>query len=241
MEDVNDVLLVESNNENVADNMNKIEDETLGQNGLIVPEVGMMFNNETDMFEIYKRYAYDIGFPVRRRNSKKWDDGILRYVTFTYNREGRRGGNASRSLKPKSISQTDCKARISASSDNHGRWRINIVHLDHNHETSPSKSRLHRCNRELNVNVKRKLEVNDVVGILLHKSYNFAVAQVCGYENMMCIEKDCRNYIKQVRRLRLGEGDATTIQSYFSKMQAKCSRFYFSIDLDDESQLRNVF
>ncbi|XP_022899201.1 protein FAR1-RELATED SEQUENCE 5-like [Olea europaea var. sylvestris] len=212
MEDVNDEL-VESSNDNGADNMNRVEDERLGENGPIVPEVGMMFNNETEMFEMYKRYAYDIRFPVRRRNSKKGDDGILRYVTFTCSREGRRSSNVSGSLKPKSICQTDCKARISASSDCRGRWRINTVHLDHNHETSPSKSRLYRCNRELSANVKRKLEVNDVAGIPLQKSYNSTVAEVGGYENMTCIEKDCRNYIEQVRRLRLGEGDVAAIQS----------------------------
>ncbi|XP_022841862.1 protein FAR1-RELATED SEQUENCE 5-like [Olea europaea var. sylvestris] len=58
---------------------------------------------------------------------------------------------------------------------------------------------------------------------------------------MSCVEKDCRNYIEKVRRLRLGEGDATAIQTYFSKMQAQCSGFFFSIDLDDDSRLKNIF
>ncbi|CAA2939539.1 Hypothetical predicted protein [Olea europaea subsp. europaea] len=199
MEYVNDDLLVESNNENVADYMNRDEEETLRQNDPIVPKVSMMFNNEKEMFEMYKRYAYHIGFSLRKQNSKKGDDGVLRYVTFTCSREGRRSSNASGLLKPKPISQTGCKVRISASSDSHGMWRINTVHLDHNHETSPSKSRLYRCNRELSANVKHKLEVNDMTGISLHKSYNSAVAKVGGYENMTCIEKDCGSYIEQVR------------------------------------------
>ncbi|XP_022897594.1 protein FAR-RED ELONGATED HYPOCOTYL 3-like [Olea europaea var. sylvestris] len=58
---------------------------------------------------------------------------------------------------------------------------------------------------------------------------------------MSCVEKDCRNYIEKVRRLRLGEGDATAIQTYFSKMQAQCSGFFFSMDLDDDSRLKNIF
>ncbi|CAA2984305.1 Hypothetical predicted protein [Olea europaea subsp. europaea] len=58
---------------------------------------------------------------------------------------------------------------------------------------------------------------------------------------MMFIEKDCRNYIEQVRRLKLGEGDAAAIQSYFSRMQASCFGFYFSMDLEDESRLKNLF
>ncbi|CAA3021758.1 Hypothetical predicted protein [Olea europaea subsp. europaea] len=58
---------------------------------------------------------------------------------------------------------------------------------------------------------------------------------------MTCIEKDCRNYVEQVRRLRLGEEDAAAIQFYFSNMQARCSGFFFSMDLDEESLLRNIF
>ncbi|XP_022897778.1 protein FAR-RED IMPAIRED RESPONSE 1-like [Olea europaea var. sylvestris] len=60
--------------------------------------------------------------------------------------------------------------------------------------------------------------------VLLSRGY--IVVEACGYENMTCVEKDCRNYIEQ---------------SYFSEMQAKCSRFFFSIDLDDDSRLKNVF
>ncbi|GER47924.1 Far-red impaired responsive (FAR1) family protein, partial [Striga asiatica] len=37
--------------------------------------------------------------------------------------------------------QSNCKARISTSSDTNGQWRINNVILEHNHKTSPSKSR----------------------------------------------------------------------------------------------------
>ncbi|XP_022870889.1 protein FAR1-RELATED SEQUENCE 5-like [Olea europaea var. sylvestris] len=153
----------------------------------------------------------------------------------------RRPSTATESLRPQPTIQIDCKARISASSYDHGSWRINVVHLDHNHGTSPSKSRLFRCNREFSAHVKWRLEVNDVAGISLHKSYNFTVVEVGEYENMTCVEKDCRNYIEQMRRLRLGEGDAAAIQAYFSNMQVQCSRFYFSTDLDDESRLRNIF
>ncbi|XP_022875791.1 protein FAR1-RELATED SEQUENCE 5-like [Olea europaea var. sylvestris] len=180
----------------------------------------MIFDGEKELHDFYKRDAYTVDFPVRKRNSKKGDDGVVRYITFTCSREGRRANNTS---------------------NNVGKWRINTVHLKHNHKTSSSKSRLFRCNSELTANAKRKLELNDMARIPLHKSYNSAVVEAGGYENMNYIEKDCRNYIEQVRRLRLGEGDTASLQSYFSKMQARCSGFYFSMDLDDESRLRNIF
>lgn len=165
----------------------------------------------------------------------------MRYVIFVCSREGKRGSHISQSLKSHTTVQYGCKARITASSDIHGIWKINTVHLEHNLKTSPSKSRLYRCNRELSDHVKQRLEVNDMAGIPLHKSYNSAVVKAGGYENMTFIEKDHRNYVEQVRRLRLGEEDAAAIQLYFSKMQAQCSGFYFSIDLDEESRLKNIF
>ncbi|XP_022862756.1 protein FAR1-RELATED SEQUENCE 5-like [Olea europaea var. sylvestris] len=243
LENLDDIVLVESESENVVEKVNILGDEIVATDDvpLRVPEVGMKFNDENELFDYYKKFAYAEGFPFRKRNSKKDDDGIVRYVTLTCSREGKRSSTTIGSLKPQPTIQTGCKARLTASMDSRGIWRINIVNLEHNHKTSPSKSRLYRCNRELSAHVKRRLQVNDMAGIPLHKSFNSAVVEAGGYENMACMEKDCRNYIEQVRRLRLREGDAVAIQSYFSKMQATCAPFYFSMDLDEDSRLKNVF
>lgn len=75
------------------------------------------------------------------RYSKKDDDEIMRYITLTCSREVRRPNNTNGSLKPQPTIQTGCKARLTASSDMCEIWRINTVNLEHNHKTSPSKSR----------------------------------------------------------------------------------------------------
>ncbi|XP_052172312.1 protein FAR1-RELATED SEQUENCE 5-like [Diospyros lotus] len=224
------------------ENVDGLDDEILEEDSeIIVPQVGMKFKDANEIFEFYKKYAYNVGFPVRKRTSRKGEDGVVKYVTFSCCREGQRSRSKSTNSMPQPTIQIGCKARLTASVDGIGTWRINTIHLEHNHNTSPSKSRLFRCNRQLSAHVKRQLEVNDMAGIPLHKSYNSAVVEAGGYENMTCIERDCRNYVEKVRRLRLGEGDAAAIQSYFSKMQAICPGFFFSIDLDEESRLRNVF
>ncbi|GER52396.1 FAR1-related protein [Striga asiatica] len=185
------------------------------------PEAGIEFKDIDNVFDFYKQYAYSVGFPAKKRNSRKDDDGVLHYVTFTCSREGQRMSGTRGTLRSQPTTQTDCKAQILASLDDHGYWRINTVYLDHNHKCSPTKSRLYRCHRELSATVKRRLEVNDVAGIPLHKSFNSVVVQAGGYENMTFVEKDCRNYIEKFRRLSLGEGDAAAIQSYFIDMQAR--------------------
>lgn len=77
-----------------------------------VPDVGMIFNDEKEILEFYKRYAYEVGFPVRKRNLKKGDDVNSKYVAFTCRREGRRSYGTSNSLKQQQTSQTDCKTWI---------------------------------------------------------------------------------------------------------------------------------
>ncbi|XP_022869242.1 protein FAR1-RELATED SEQUENCE 5-like [Olea europaea var. sylvestris] len=238
---LDDEVVVESNDEKLTDNVIILENDNVGGDVTVMPEVGMKFNDQEELFEFYKKYAYEVGFPVRRRNSRKGENGVVTYITLTCSREGQRRNKSEGSLKPQPTMQTGCKARITASSDIRGIWKICTVDLEHNHKTSPSKSRLYRCNRELSTHVKRKLEVNDIAGIPLHKSFNSAVVEAGGYENLPCIERDCRNYVEKVRRLRLGEGDAAAIQSYFSEMQARSFGFYFAMDLDDESRLKNLF
>ncbi|XP_073154068.1 protein FAR1-RELATED SEQUENCE 5-like [Henckelia pumila] len=116
----------------------------------IDPKVGMKFKNENENFEFYKKYVYRVGFSVRKRTSQNNNKGVVTFVVFTCSREGCRSSNTSTTLKPQPTSQTGCKARLSACSDATGVWKITSVYLEHNHEISPSKSRVFRCYRELN-------------------------------------------------------------------------------------------
>ncbi|GER33318.1 FAR1-related sequence 2 [Striga asiatica] len=91
----------------------------VGGENIGAPRAGMEFKDIDSVFNFYKKYAYSVGFPVRKRNSGKDDDGILRYVTFTCSREGKRMSGTRGSLRSQPTTQTDCKARISASLDDH--------------------------------------------------------------------------------------------------------------------------
>lgn len=75
--------------------------------------------------------------------------------------------------------------------------------------------------------LKRRLKLNDQAGINVSRNFRSLLVEANGYENMIFGEKDCRNYIDKVRRLRLGAGDAEAIQNYFVKMQKQNSQFYY--------------
>ncbi|XP_059429193.1 protein FAR1-RELATED SEQUENCE 3-like [Corylus avellana] len=50
-----------------------------------------------------------------------------------------------------------------------------------------------------------------------------------------------QNFINKERHIRLGQGGAKVLLDYLNKIQATDSGFYFAVDSDDDSRLKNVF
>ncbi|GJT49368.1 FAR-RED impaired response 1-like protein [Tanacetum coccineum] len=109
-------------------------------------------------------------------------------------------------------SQTDDDKRVSVVIGADKKCYVSKVNLEHNHPFSPSKGRFYRCHRVVNKHVKRQLEIHQRAGVIMNKSFNTFVVQSGGYEDLPFTEKDCRNYIDKVKRLKFGEGDAEAIQ-----------------------------
>ncbi|XP_015382956.1 protein FAR1-RELATED SEQUENCE 12-like [Citrus sinensis] len=161
---------------------------------VVEPTVGMSFDSPDEMFEYYKAFGLQEGFPVMHRSCRKRDDGSLRYVTFTCRRNGKSKAELTNVLWLQPNQKIGCNAKIGGRLDFiSGKWVIGNLILEHNHVVSPSKKR------------------------------------------------DARNHVDNVRRLRLGKRDVVAIQRYFKKMQTKNDGFFFSIDLDGEGRLQNVF
>ncbi|KAH9726548.1 protein FAR1-RELATED SEQUENCE [Citrus sinensis] len=216
--------------------------EELVVENVVEPTVGMSFDSPDEMFEYYKTYGLQEGFPVMRRSCRKGDDGSLRYVTFTCGRNGKSKAKATNVLRLQPNQKIGCNAKIGERLDIvSGKWVIGNLILEHNHAVSPSKSRYYRCNRSISPFVKKLLEINEEAGIKMAQSFKSIVVEAGGFENVSFLERDARNHVDKVRRLRLGEGDAIAIQRYFQKMQTENDGFYFSIDLDEEGRLKNVF
>ncbi|CAH9089712.1 unnamed protein product [Cuscuta epithymum] len=202
----------------------------------------MEFESREAIYEFYKAYGKRLGFPIRTRSTTKDKRGReIVSVVLECSRAGHRGSQSKNQLKPQPSMQIGCGARLRAHVIYSGLWQISKVFLQHSHPMSPTKARLFRCHRRMTHGMARKLAINEVAGIRLNKSFTAAVVEAGGYDQLPFIEKDCRNYIDKVRQLRLGSGDAIAIQGFFAKMQDQCPGFFFVIDLDEESRLRNVF
>ncbi|KAL4633859.1 hypothetical protein ACB092_04G153500 [Castanea dentata] len=221
----NDMVEVELNEDNIENEIVELNEmvETKGmENKAKDPKLGMMFDSIDDAVIYYRKYAKEKGFAMAKRTSKKGDDGVVRYVTIACKLKRTRSTNPVK-LKPQT--KTDCKAQLRLVLCPNGKWILRSMVLDHNHGLSPSKTRFYKCNRIIEPHVKKKLELNNKAG---------------GHENLSFLEKDCRNHMEKVRCSLLREGDASAMHHYFLKMQADNSKFFYTMDFDDDGRLKNV-
>ncbi|XP_058006625.1 protein FAR-RED IMPAIRED RESPONSE 1-like [Hevea brasiliensis] len=197
------------------------------------PLTGMLFPCISTMFNFYKEHARLKGFSVFKKSAVNVRSGSHKYQTISCDK-GRKAIGA------KSSKRINCPAKINAILRENGMWQISKVISSHNHELEPSMSRLMVAHRSLNMDMKRRLEANDIAGIRPGKSIRLLEVQAGGPENLSCLSKDCRNFIERKRRLRLGDGDAEAIRKLFVRMQRNDPEFFYSFDLDDDSRLSNV-
>ncbi|XP_047337857.1 protein FAR-RED IMPAIRED RESPONSE 1-like [Impatiens glandulifera] len=201
----------------------------------------MIFSSEDEVRNFYKSYGQSVGFGISKLGGKNGDDNKQKYFSIGCAKSGNRVSRSKNVLQPRPYTKTNCKAKINVIVRDDKTFEITSVHLQHNHNLSPGKSRHFRCNKMLDSTTKRKLELNDQAGITLSKSFQSFVVEAGGYDNLPFDERSCRNYISEARRLRLGDGDAEALSNYFCRMQSRNSNFFYVLDLDGESRIKNVF
>ncbi|XP_062147833.1 protein FAR-RED IMPAIRED RESPONSE 1-like [Alnus glutinosa] len=205
------------------------------------PKDVMLFGSIEELHEYYRNFAKQKGFGVIQKKKKNDENGDVHYITLACARQGSRQSSSSNSFcKPSKTIRTGCKATLNAKLVG-TKWYVTNVNIGHNHDLSPGKARYFRCHKNLDPCTKRKLEIDDRVGIRMNKIYNSLAIEAGGYENLPFGEKDCRNYIAKSRRLRLGTGGATALRGYFDRMRKVNDDFYYDMDVDDECRLKNVF
>ena len=200
---------------NQVDDENDISNEPNAEE-IIEQKIGMIFDTTQDLFEFYKMYAKIMGFEIIKRTSSKGDNGELKYVTFSCSRSGKIKSLSNHPFKLQPTSKTNCKAKVRATACLDRKWEVRSITYEHNYElNTPSKACFLKTNKVMKLFVQRKLDLNDQAGIRLNKSFNSLVVEAGGHENLTFLEKDCRNHLDKVRRLRLGDGDASAVLDYF--------------------------
>ncbi|KAJ8562430.1 hypothetical protein K7X08_011721 [Anisodus acutangulus] len=191
------------------------------------PMRGMFFKSVESVFHFYKRNAKMRGFCVLKRTLYSC------YTLFV----------CDKSRKPTNQKHTKrivYEARVNVIRKRDGSWMVTKVCRNHIHQLDSIMSRQMTGHISISKSVKRILEANDRADLRPCKSVRLLEVQSDGPENMSCTPKDCRNYIKQQRRLQMLEGDANTLCQFFSDMHMKDNEFYYSVGMDGASRIKSV-
>ncbi|KAK1411987.1 hypothetical protein QVD17_32892 [Tagetes erecta] len=197
------------------------------------PQDTMEFDSNEAAYEYYKEYAKSVGFGTaklssrRSRASKEFIDAKFSCIRY---------GNKQQSddaINPRPSPKIGCKASMHVKRKPNGKWYIHSFVKEHNHELLPSQSHFFRSHRNSDplkndAKVRRKT-------ILATMSKQYGVYQSTGLENYI------RNHSDRGRNLTLEEGDALILLELFVTMQEENPDFFYSVDLNEEHQLRNVF
>uniref|UniRef100_A0A8I6Z1N5 Protein FAR1-RELATED SEQUENCE n=1 Tax=Hordeum vulgare subsp. vulgare TaxID=112509 RepID=A0A8I6Z1N5_HORVV len=207
---------------------------------MLEPKKGLMFDSEDDAVRFYNGYAKRKGFGVVRRTTRPSEDNKLNYFTLACSRQGKAQYSSNNSFKPNPSTRMQCPAKSNFSRRGE-KFCITSVTIDHNHLISTSKARFLRCHKKLDLHAKRTLELNDQAGIRVNKNFGSLVMEAGGYDKLEYGEKECRNYLQETRRLKLGARDANDVYQYFLDMQSKDPDFFHVMDVDEDGRLRNAF
>ncbi|KAF2288837.1 hypothetical protein GH714_016489 [Hevea brasiliensis] len=161
------------------------------------------------LYEFYRQHARLKGFSVAKKCASKGRGEVYKYQTISCDK-GRKA------YAEKSSKKINCPARVNAILKDNGMWQVTKIISEHNHDMDPLMSRFMAGHRKITPNLKRILKANDICGIRPCKSIRILEVQVGGTENLICMPKDCRNFIQSKRRLRLEEGNAEAIRGLFS-------------------------
>ncbi|XP_028126585.1 protein FAR-RED IMPAIRED RESPONSE 1-like [Camellia sinensis] len=206
------------------------------------PKKGMYFNSKQEAYSFYAKYAKHLGFAIAYRTQNIGQDGEVKYFGIECTRACKRTKRSEvHPFEPSLSSFIECKAKVRATLQKDGRFKLTTVVLEHTHDLIPTDSRHFAMNKRIVTPVKRRLEINDEAGIGVAKNFHSIVVEAGGYEALTFDERDTRNHIESMRRLRLGVGDAESIALYFHRMQQQNSNFYSAIDLDEDGSMRNLF
>lgn len=224
---------IESNNDNPSLNREEVEE----------PKRGMTFSSKEEVYTFYAKYAKRVGFHIANRTQSIGYEGELKYFGIECSRAGRRKKKSEvNPLKPSLSTKIGCKAKVRASLQKDGRFMLTTIILEHNHDLFPTDFRHFISNKRLHTSMKRRLEVNDQVGIGVSSDFHSLVDEVEGYEQLTFDERDCDNYIERAKRLRrLGVGGANLIQDYFLRMKKQNSNFFYVMNFGDDGYVRNFF
>ncbi|KAK6240335.1 hypothetical protein SCA6_005724 [Theobroma cacao] len=223
------------------------------------PHDGMEFESKEEAFSFYKEYAKFVGFTTiikasrRSRISGKFIDA--KFVCTRYGNERESGGvetpepvpcadiattipvKKKRGRVNRSWSKTDCKAGMHVKRRQDGRWIVRSFIKEHNHDIFPDQAYFSGGHRNLGLG---NSNVHTLHG-RTKKMYVSMSRQFGAHKKLESHKGGDTNRLRSSQLLGLEEGDVKALLDHFLYMQDENPNFFYSIDLNEEQRLRNLF
>ncbi|XP_013584280.1 PREDICTED: protein FAR1-RELATED SEQUENCE 5-like [Brassica oleracea var. oleracea] len=206
--------------------------------------IGMEFSSVETAHKAYCKYASSHGFNVRkqRRTKKNKEDEKVARILYVCSKEGVRKESKFKRSYTRPITRCGCKAHMACYLQSSGRYKIVSFEPNHNHDLvrTPMKHLL-KGNRAVTVSQKQHADDAEMSGISAKATVEMMSMEVGGRENLGFLEKDYRNYIYRKRMVAMIKGDAGAVLEYFQKKKEDNSSFFYSMQLDKDDMITNIF
>ncbi|RYR59401.1 hypothetical protein Ahy_A05g025285 [Arachis hypogaea] len=184
------------------------------------------FHGVEEAYARYVKYAKATGFADRKGDSIKDDEDNVMRKFFYCNRQGLREKKhyerADRKKAHKVETRTNCSAKFVVFLDKQsGKWRTKIFVQDHNHDlTLPAFTNVMAAHRNINKGDKVHIHSMHEAGFQTSQIMGFFAYLSGGYRNLHFIKNDVYNYIDDLRRSRIVQGDAAAAIKEFDQYWA---------------------
>ncbi|CAL1387494.1 unnamed protein product [Linum trigynum] len=123
-----------------------------------------------------------------------------------------------------------------------GLLEIVSFEANHNHELAPTPMK-HMLRSNEKISSAQKAIANDAerAGLPIKATIDLLAIQNGGRQNNGFLDLDYKNYIPAQRRAAMIKGDGQEIMDYFRKAQSEDPSFFYSVQLDDDDFVLNMF
>ncbi|XP_065628392.1 protein FAR1-RELATED SEQUENCE 5-like [Quercus suber] len=116
------------------------------------------------------------------------------------------------------------------------------IGFSHNHEFAPSPMK-HMLRSKRKISLAQKAIANDAKRsrISIQQTIELWSMQAGGRENLGFMDVDYKNHVHNERRMALRKEDGPVMMEFFHKMQLADPSYFYSIQVDDDGQIMNIF
>jgi hypothetical protein len=197
----------------------------------------MCFDSEKNAYDMYNTYAGQVGFSIRKHDTKRRADKTVYSKQIVCSKQGHGETDSSQAT-----TRTGCNARIQFSVSREGMWTFQKVELEHNHIlASPNKKRMLRSQRHVIEADRQLISQIREAGMKPAQVVEF-MKQFYGPTGVPFLKVECDNEIGHERKKYLEHNDAQTLLEYLKKKQAEDPGFFYAIEIDKENgRITNFF